>query len=593
MAAPNYNTATRAGATLNVHDAAHRLMAVMGTGPGGGGPYRETLAFQKAWNQSGFPGSLGVPQHDGWPKLREDGSYGQRTTHALLTMQTFWLEQGDPTKQPHSYTPPSPGVREPVAFEFAAPPASTTAGVPWWLPWGALAGVAGAAIYGALHRPHPPAQASSPPALPRTTAGAGVETDPHRDEAMCLQLLIQQLTAGLERARRMWGSGPLADHARFWFGQLGQGAVQNIGPALDALTSGESSSSSHEAWLLNGKLASAVDFDAAADLVRQMQGLYAAALAGSTIARNLGLTVPTVTTSGIGVHIDLGKALQGVVHGVGDVANQAGSDVTHPGRTLGDVAHGLEEAATHPERDVKVVVRDVGDVAKAVRPIADAYLSIAQGVVSLLPGIGTGVSSAIGAAQAVLDGGGLLAVAIRTAYGAIPIPAGLRFVTDPIVDAVIALAEHQNIEEAALYVMRDRIPSGIPRDVFDTLVRVIEKKKPIVKQPDAVRAHMISSFVDGPEQATATGIRNHVPPEVAAHLRRLPPAHARFPSVSRPTPPSVPSVVTLHAATTTPEAPRPSGRPRPPPPPPRTAAPAAPPDQDGAPQRPPPPVAQA
>jgi hypothetical protein len=361
------SAATTTGATPNLHEAAHQLLAVIAKRPV---PYRETLGFQQAWNRSGFPGSMGIAQQDGWPHLREDGDYGPRTTRALLTIQIFWLEQGDPTKQHATY------YREPVAFEFGRP----------------------------------------------------------------------------------------------------------------------------------------------------------------------GATSPTVGLRGFSTAgFDLGQAVQGVVHGVSDFAKQIGDDITHPDRTLGDIAHGVEQVVEHPDKAI-------ADIGRALRPVADTFLSVAQGVVSLIPGIGTGISAALGAAQAVLDGGGPLEVAIRTAYGAIPIPVGLRFVTDPIVDAIIALAGHKSVEETALYVIRDRLPEGFPRDVFDTLAHVLAQAKPIVKQADHVRQHMVNSFVHGHEHAVQQGMRRHVPAAVAAHLRRLPSMHTRFPSVARLGARRAVANVTLHPA---------------------------------------------
>jgi peptidoglycan hydrolase-like protein with peptidoglycan-binding domain len=178
---------------------------------------------------------------------------------------------------------------------------------------------------------------------------------------------------------------------------------------------------------------------------------------------------------------------------------------------------------------------------KGVGKFAEHVLSAVQGVASVIPGIGTGISTAIGAAEGLLDGGGLLDVALRAAYGAIPIPDGMRQVTDPILDAVIGLIKsHGNITETALIVIRDRVPSGLPRDVFDTLVRIVEKKRHIDKTPADTHAHMVASYTQGKDAAIEQGLQRHVPPEVREHLRRLPPRTAVFPPAERPRPPAPP-----------------------------------------------------
>jgi hypothetical protein len=122
-----------------------------------------------------------------------------------------------------------------------------------------------------------------------------------------------------------------------------------------------------------------------------------------------------------------------------------------------------------------------GDL-KALETIARQQLSMVQGVVSLVPGIGTGISSAISAGLAVLEGGGPLEIAIKTAYGALPIPPGIRQVTDVVLDTVLDLAfHHASLTDVVVNVARDEVPSGFPRDVFDTLVNVVVKHKPIVQ----------------------------------------------------------------------------------------------------------------
>jgi hypothetical protein len=122
-------------------------------------------------------------------------------------------------------------------------------------------------------------------------------------------------------------------------------------------------------------------------------------------------------------------------------------------------------------------------------------LSLAQSVVSLVPGVGSGISAAIAAGEAVLEGGSPLEIAIHAAYGAIPIPPGLRQITDVVLDAVLALAtKGGDLTEAAIAGARDAVASGLPRDVFDTLVHLVVKKRPLKTEAHALVDHYVKQF---------------------------------------------------------------------------------------------------
>jgi hypothetical protein len=130
-----------------------------------------------------------------------------------------------------------------------------------------------------------------------------------------------------------------------------------------------------------------------------------------------------------------------------------------------------------------------------LKKIAEHQLSNMQGVASLVPGIGSGVSAALSAGLAVLHGGAGLEIAIRTAYGAIPIPPGIRDVTDGVLDAVIGFIRNpHNLTEVAIQVARDRLPAGIARDVFDTLVHIVVQHHPIQKEAGALLDHYVSKY---------------------------------------------------------------------------------------------------
>jgi hypothetical protein len=167
---------------------------------------------------------------------------------------------------------------------------------------------------------------------------------------------------------------------------------------------------------------------------------------------------------------------------------------------------------------------------KRLKAMAQQDLSEAQGVISLIPGIGTGVSAALSAAEALLNGGAPLEIAIRAAYGAIPIPPGVRDITDMVLDAVLKIIEGGSITDAALAMARDRVPSGIPRDVFDTLVNVVAKHQPIVKAAEQLAGHYVAQYTQGLASAVEHGLSSAVAPLAAQVLRQLPDASTKFAS---------------------------------------------------------------
>ena len=163
----------------------------------------------------------------------------------------------------------------------------------------------------------------------------------------------------------------------------------------------------------------------------------------------------------------------------------------------------------------------VGDFNK-LKKIATDTLSAAQGVISLVPGIGSGISSAISAAEAMLEGGSPIDIAIKAAYGLIPIPPGLREITDGVLDSVLALVDGKNVTDVGIAVMRDRIPAGVPRDVFDTLANIVVKHQPILKATEDLAGHYVKQYTQGLGDAIEHGVTNSLGPAVQQALHRLP-----------------------------------------------------------------------
>jgi hypothetical protein len=161
-----------------------------------------------------------------------------------------------------------------------------------------------------------------------------------------------------------------------------------------------------------------------------------------------------------------------------------------------------------------------------LKKIAEQQLATAQGVMSMVPGVGTGISAGLSAGLAVLHGGSGLEVAIRTAYGAIPIPPGVRDVTDAVLDAVMAFVRNpHSITDVAIQVARDRIPAGIARDIFDTLIHIVVQHHPIQKEAGALVDHYVSQYAGqvGGELGKAVahsglGALHIAPTEPGAHV---------------------------------------------------------------------------
>jgi len=162
-----------------------------------------------------------------------------------------------------------------------------------------------------------------------------------------------------------------------------------------------------------------------------------------------------------------------------------------------------------------------GDL-KSLERMAKEQLSLVQSVVSLVPGIGTGISAGLSAALAVLEGGGPLDIAIRTAYGAIPIPPGLRSITDTVLDEVLLLLHGGSLTDVALVAARDRVPAGFPRDVFDTLAQVIIRHKPIVRVADDMIRHYVSQYAAPVAHLVPPGLEHAV--NQVAHYGSLVPS---------------------------------------------------------------------
>jgi len=212
----------------------------------------------------------------------------------------------------------------------------------------------------------------------------------------------------------------------------------------------------------------------------------------------------------------------------------AGASLVHPNPVPGGhgAAHTDFGGIDHDLRNLAHDVEHFGsDLVDDVKQFGPMILSEVQGLISLVPGIGTGISAAIGLAMALLEGGSPIVIAIRTAYGAIPIPPGVRNVTDPIVDGAIHFAENpKDFTDAAITTVRDAVPDGLPREVFDTLIKILIKHQPILKAvgglvTDVVKqAPGLQKMIDAmpPVASAVTSIRQVAPNGVHIDVAAIP-----------------------------------------------------------------------
>jgi hypothetical protein len=261
-----------------------------------------------------------------------------------------------------------------------------------------------------------------------------------------------------------------------------------------------------------------------------------------------------------GEHLDKLWALSGLLQGDSPraVAAVVGVEVTKQAvRTIADLCPAvLQELRAHRAAtesrggsaanvpfdeafDVATVGFSFGGMLHSIGNVVKGATGLIQGVVSLVPGIGTGISAAIGAGMTLLEGGSPIDIAINAAFGAIPIPPGARDIAHMALDAALKLLHGGNATDSAVAAARSALPSGLPQQVFDTL------------------AHLILSHK---RQRATTGIVSHpkgkptkiVPMTKAAHFHALakiaPTKIALVPLAPHPPSPRPPSRMKSHGA---------------------------------------------
>jgi hypothetical protein len=185
----------------------------------------------------------------------------------------------------------------------------------------------------------------------------------------------------------------------------------------------------------------------------------------------------------------LGGLIHSVGRAVGDVARTVSKAAGAVGKIpiLGDISRAAIGAARLGLGPVAVAIDAGSRIARgqslgaalkgAVGGQIDAVrdqLKLAEMVAPFVPGIGTGVAAALGAANALAAGRPITEAVLAAARGALPGGA----IAQAAFDVALNLAKGKNIAEAALAAARDRLPGGpVARAAFDGAVALAQGKR--------------------------------------------------------------------------------------------------------------------
>ena len=189
----------------------------------------------------------------------------------------------------------------------------------------------------------------------------------------------------------------------------------------------------------------------------------------------------------------LGGLVQSIGRGISKVAKDVGRTVGKAADTigkvpvLGDIARAgvgatrfalgplgvAIDAGTRIARGEKLG-RALEGAVKGYADVARDQLKLAEMVTSFVPGIGTGVAAALGAANALAAGKPITEALLSAARSALPGGA----IAQAAFDTALNLAKGQNITEALLGAARNRLPGGpAARAAFDAAVALAQGKK--------------------------------------------------------------------------------------------------------------------
>jgi hypothetical protein len=178
----------------------------------------------------------------------------------------------------------------------------------------------------------------------------------------------------------------------------------------------------------------------------------------------------------------VGRAVGGVARAASKVAGAVGKipvigDIARAGYSaarlgLGPAAIAID-AGSRLARGQSLGAALKGAVGGQIEAIRN-QLKLAEMVAPFVPGIGTGVAAALGAANALAAGRPITEAVLAAARSALPGGA----ITKTAFDVALNLAQGKNIGEAALAAVRDRLPGGpVARAAFDGAIALAQGKR--------------------------------------------------------------------------------------------------------------------
>jgi hypothetical protein len=186
------------------------------------------------------------------------------------------------------------------------------------------------------------------------------------------------------------------------------------------------------------------------------------------LIKSVGRTVGRAVSS-VGRFAEKAAKTVGRIPVVGDIA-RAGLNATR--LALGPAAIAID-AGQRLARGQNLGTALRGAVSSHVDAVRD-QLKLAEMVAPFIPGIGTGVAAALGAANALASGRPITEALISAARSALPGGA----IAQAAFDTAVNLARGKNIGEALLEAARNRLPGGpAARAAFDGALALAQGKK--------------------------------------------------------------------------------------------------------------------
>jgi hypothetical protein len=165
---------------------------------------------------------------------------------------------------------------------------------------------------------------------------------------------------------------------------------------------------------------------------------------------------------------DVGRVAQKAARTVGKAVDTV-KRATGPIGSIGDRGFGAISAVARGER----IDRALRNAARAGIGDIRERLKFAEMVAPFIPGVGTGVAAALGAANALASGKPITEALISAARSAIP---GGK-IAQAGFDVAVNLARGKNLSESALSALRARLPSPAAQAAFDGGLALARGKK--------------------------------------------------------------------------------------------------------------------